>query len=526
MADEKSLKEERIRKITYLYYSRPEIQKAIYKFSKNREVSPRYFEGFGKRPDSFEYPGDIFELVKRGATSFHCSEELWEDALKIETGMNEKQLNELRIGWDLLIDIDCKWFDYSKLAARAIINSLKNYGIKNIGLKFSGSKGFHILVPWKAFPKELAGERTKDLFPELPRKIVSFLRFKSEEEMKKILPEDFYNQFKNIKIKKGRKCNTCKNVAEEYVEINYYCPKCKRQEFRKIPLGSEEDVKNKKVKCPDCRTVFEIKDSKEIYFCGTCKISSDKNPNNFSRDVQIDLYDLMGLDLILVSPRHLFRMPYSLHEKTSLASIVIDEKNLEDFEMRDADPMKLSEKDLLDFSPDSKENEAENFVREALDWAKDNQIKLGVGEKENISGKYADFKPIELTNVTEEQFPPSIKKILEGVGDGRKRAIFVLINFFRSIGIEKEELEEKIFSWNKKNEVPLKEGYITSQLLWAYKKKPVLPPNFSTDYYKGIGVNPEPEELRFKNPVSYTVSKNLKSSRKNKKAKNKTSTKS
>ena len=101
-----SIKEDRIRKITHLYYSKPEIQKIIYEFAKNREISPRYFEGFGKRPDSFQYISDVYEMVKKGATSFHCSEEIWEDPLKIVTGMNSKQLDEIREGWDLLIDID------------------------------------------------------------------------------------------------------------------------------------------------------------------------------------------------------------------------------------------------------------------------------------------------------------------------------------------------------------------------------------------------------------------------------------
>jgi len=77
-----SEKEQRIRKITHLYYSRPDVQKVLFEFSKNREICPRYFEGFGKRPDSFQYPSDIFELVKKGATSFHCSEELWKDPWK------------------------------------------------------------------------------------------------------------------------------------------------------------------------------------------------------------------------------------------------------------------------------------------------------------------------------------------------------------------------------------------------------------------------------------------------------------
>lgn len=499
--NQRSFKETRIRNATFLYYSRPEIQKAIFDFSKFREVVPRYFEGFGKRPDAIEYSGDIYELVKKGATSFHCSEELWENPLKIETGMSEKSLNEIRGGWDLLIDIDCKWFDYSKLAARAIINVLKRYGAKNIGIKFSGSKGFHILVPWKSFPKELAGVETKNLFPELPRKIISFLRFKSEEEMKNSLPEDFYKQFQNTSIKKGIKCNNCKSVAETFNLINYFCPKCHRKELKRLSL---DEIPKKKILCPDCRTPFEILEKSEMYFCSSCNISSQNNPGNFSRNIEVDLFDLMGLDLILVSPRHLFRMPYSLHEKTSLASVVISEDELDDFDMKNADISKIK---IKNFMPDSEEGEATEFVREALDWEKDNSLKKGISE-EKITGKYADAKPIEIKNLTDEQLPPSIKKILEGVGDGRKRALFVLINLFRSIGLDKEEFEKRIFDWNNKNEIPLKEGYIKTQLIWAYRKKPVFPPNFSTDYYKGIGVNPTPEEIKVKNPVSYILIKN------------------
>src|SRR3989338_2833426 len=102
---EVSYKEERIRKITNFYYSRPEIKKDIFEFSKNRETVPRYFEGFGRRPDSLQYPGDILELVKKGATSLHCSQELWADPLKITTDMSESQINNLRAGWNLLLSL-------------------------------------------------------------------------------------------------------------------------------------------------------------------------------------------------------------------------------------------------------------------------------------------------------------------------------------------------------------------------------------------------------------------------------------
>lgn len=506
-----SFKEGRIRKITNLYYSRQEIQKALYEFSKNREICPRYFEGFGKRPDVFEYPGDIFELVKRGATSFNCSEEIWKDPLKIETGMGEKQLNELRLGWDLVIDIDCKYIDFSKKATQAIIKVFKNHNIKNYGIKFSGNKGFHILLPSKAFPKEIAGEKTKDLFPELPRKILAYVRFKAEEEMKNLISEEDIESFKDTKIKRGIKCNNCKEIAQEYELVEYFCPKCSRRESKKIFLNDKKEFK-----CPDCRTPFKIKNSTTIYECKKCNISSKEKPHNFSRHIEIDLFDLMGLDLILISPRHLFRMPYSLHESSALASIVLEEDELEKFDLKDANPFNIKVKD---FMPKSKENEANFLVQEALDWAKQNKLSSGES-KDILKGKYADFKPIKLESIKEEEFPPCIKNILKGISDGKKRALFVLINLFRSIGMEKEEMEKRIYEWNKKNEIPLREGYVQTQLLWAYRKKPIMPPNCK-EFYQGIGVClPDDFCNSIKNPVNYVIRKNyISNNKKNKKIK-------
>ncbi len=93
--------------------------------------------------------------------------------------------------------------------------------------------------------------------------------------------------------------------------------------------------------------------------------------------------------------------------------------------------------------------------------------------------------------------------------DGRKRALFILLNLFRSAGMEKDELEKRIYDWNKKNKIPLKEGYIKSQLLWSYRNKIIPPPNFEKDHYKGIGIIPTEEELRYKNPVSYLAKKSF-----------------
>ena len=203
-----SHKEKRIRQITQLYYSRKDVQDAIFNFSKNREISPSFMmESFGKRPDSLQYPGDVLAMVKKGATSFHCSEELWDDAMKLSTGLNENQLNELRIGWDLLLDIDSKYIDYSKISAELIINLLKFHGVKNVGIKFSGSKGFHIIIPWNSFPKEVNGVKTRDMFPEWPRIITSYITEKIKEKLLVEIGKTFYkdSKFQSTKYIKGDK---------------------------------------------------------------------------------------------------------------------------------------------------------------------------------------------------------------------------------------------------------------------------------------------------------------------------------
>jgi len=121
-------------------------------------------------------------------------------------------------------------------------------------------------------------------------------------------------------------------------------------------------------------------------------------------------------DLVLVSPRHLFRMPYSLHEKTALASVVLDSDKILEFQPKDADPMKIK---IKNFMPDSEEGEASELLMQALDWAKQNEIESGE-DKEKLKGKYADFKPIKLDNLSEENFPPCVQNILKGIVDGKK----------------------------------------------------------------------------------------------------------
>src|SRR3989344_1266042 len=411
--------EKRIRQIALSYYSRQDVQDAIFNFSKDREVVPRYFEGFGKRPDSLQYKSDIFEMVKKGATSFHCSEELWHEPLQISTDMDAVSLSNMRKGWDLLIDIDSKYLDYSKIAAELIVNALGFHGVKNIGVKFSGNKGFHILVPWNAFPEEINNVKTSSMFPEWPRMITRYL----SELIKKQLIE---------------------RVSE-------------------MTTG---------------KTSKYIKGSEEVG----------------------DALKQVMPDIALVSPRHLFRMPYSLHEKTSLASVVIPKEKIADFTPRDANPLKIKPSS---FMPEPRQNEARELLIQALDWHKEK-----VEEKSQKQGKKAEYKEFIIKDIREEMFPPCIKKILEGMKDGRKRAMFILINFFSLLNLEQKEIEKRIDAWNKKNPKSLPQNYVSSQLSWHFKQKRVLPPNCDKDYYNAKQVC-APDEFcsQIKNPVNYTIKK-------------------
>ena len=520
--EERSFKEQRVREISLAYYSRPEVRKILLEFAKNRECVPRYFEGFGKRPDFFQFEGDIMEHVRRGATSFHCSEELWSDPLEISTDLSRKEFDELRIGWDLIIDIDSPYFDYSKTYAKVLIKVLKRHNIDNIGVKFSGSKGFHIIIPWIAFPKEAFNQKTKNLFPEWPRIICNYL----SDQLKRELEEEIFELYEkgesiaDMAKKMGKKeedfarveCLICHREAVKKELVKWFCDSCKN-EILMIR-------KNKRIpKCPNesCRKPLREVSLEPIYSCEYCNIDSRKSKDMFKKIIK----SVVEADLILVAPRHLFRMPYSLHEKTALASVVIDKDDIETFQLNDAKPFKV---EVKSFYPNSKEGEAKELLIKALHWKEQQQrneeslaeeyskkslIKPEASKDKKIKDP-AGYKEIIISNPDESIFPPCIKLILKGMkADGKKRGLFILINFFKSLGLSEQEIEKRIFDWNTKNEPQLKKGYIQSQIIW-YKKNnsKMLPPNCDKPHYKDIGVC-RPDELcrSIKNPVNYFMKK-------------------
>ena len=410
------------------YYLREDVQELILACAANREVAVKFDFGFGKRPDVLQYKADIADFAKQGALSFHCSEELWKNPLQLSTAMSKKELDELRIGWDLVLDIDCPFLEYSQISADLLVKALKSKGIKNISVKFSGNHGFHIGVPFEAFPSDM-----KNFFPDGVRIIAKYL-----QEM--IMP------FLADKMLE-------KETAEQIME----------KTGKKI-----EEITTKE----NGVAVF-------------------------------DPFKILSIDSLLISNRHLFRMPYSINEKSYLVSLPIEPDKILEFKKENADPQKLK-KLTMKFLDRSKA--VPNEANELFDSASElfSEIRKKEAIKDIVSGKkqinYEDMK----APLPEELFPPCIKKGLEGVKDGKKRFVFALINFLTMSGWSYEKIDEIIREWNKRNPEQLRDNYWVTQLNYhKQQKKRILPPNCK-EYYHSMGICfPDNFCNKIKNPVSY-----------------------
>jgi DNA primase catalytic subunit len=198
--------------------------------------------------------------------------------------------------------------------------------------------------------------------------------------------------------------------------------------------------------------------------------------------------------------RHLFRMPFSLHHKTFLVSVPLDEKKLEKFDVEQADPLKLDKKVFSTPFLENKEGEAVNLAVDALDWISKRKVKLVAEEVKKPVRKAPKM------TIPEEFFPPCIKEILKGLPDGRKRSIFTLATFLRQMNWKEEDIEKRIYEWNRNNKPPLRENYIRTQLKWHFRQsRELLPANCESDlFYKSIGVCKQDSFCEgLKNPINY-----------------------
>ena len=480
--------------ISLKHYKRRDIQQAIVEHALNKEIGMCYGQGYGKRPDILSYPRDVLELALKGVTSFHASEELWYNPLEISSTISKKELNSLRSGWDLVLDIDCPDWEISKLTTYLFIKALKKNNVEQVSCKFSGNKGFHIGVPLEAFPKEVAGENIEQLFPKGPKKIAQYLlhliitKYVKVQGHKIIFDNQFAFSIDQLKQKFGEKlffehlCTNChhiiKDIQPKKSTIEFICSNCDRR--------ATSD--SRFLKCEVCSRLMEkIEHQKSLCSCGSNEYTT-----------AFDALSIIEVDTVLISSRHLYRMPYSLHEKSGLVSLPIDPNNILDFEKTQASPETLQVSSHIFLDRTNTNQTARELLLQALDF----EVKIKEEREEPKS-----YQEVTITSPIDPQFfPPCIQKMSKGLEDGKKRALFCMTNFLGKIGWNKPAIEKYLKEWNKKNPEPLREAYIKGQLS-SFTPGAKLPPNCNNDgYYSALACKCDEHICkRVKNPVNYTL---------------------
>ncbi|MFC1741870.1 DNA primase small subunit domain-containing protein [Nanoarchaeota archaeon] len=493
------------------HYKRREVQSEIVAAAAHKEAVGSFGgKGYAKRPDVLVFPNDVLEQVKNGVTSFHVSEELWSNPQMISVNMKKHEYDDMRIGWDLVLDIDCPFWEFAKLTTWLFVRALREFGVDAVTVKFSGNKGFHIGVPFEAFPETFKDVSTKDYFPDGPRKIAAFLLDHISTKYVKVVgdkvqfTEQFSYTLQELESKTGK-------ATHELVKR--FCSNCGKK--------TKDDMDEKKVQfvCAQCEGVVDGDMSEDYKSCPKCKVLMERSVVDLSKKccsrpapvATFDPLSIVEVDTVLIAPRHLYRAPYSYHEKSGLVSVPIHPDSILDFEKSSAEP------DDVEFGKHTfllregvVRGHAAKLLLQAEEFAGRKERRLrDIEDMEQLERKDSrrEFEDVQ-TAIPESFFPPCIQLISKGVKDGRKRAVFLLINFLSSCGWEYDDIEEWLKKWNSRNAEPLRDQYYLGQLRYAKQhKKKVLPPNCDNNaYYKSFGVcKPDMFCKYVKNPANYAI---------------------
>lgn len=181
-------------------------------------------------------------------------------------------------------------------------------------------------------------------------------------------------------------------------------------------------------------------------------------------DDGIDPFRIVDIDPILISSRHLFRMPYSLNRNTGYVSLPLNIRDLDEFEKIHATPKGLRVRKM--FLQPGEPGEAATLISETADWWEIYKKKVErMTERRVRSG----------ARVPEDVFPPCIKNISMGLSDGRKRSLHILSSFIRSCNWNWSDTEKFIYQWNLKNNPPLNENLIRGHIRYHKARNKKIP---------------------------------------------------
>jgi len=168
-----------------IYYCNQDVLEALYLQCKNREVFLRGTEFVSSRPLSVSSSEELRSLIERYAqnrvSGVFASIEVFSNPLDPST----------RTSWDLAIDLDGEHLDHLKKCVLNVAGVLQIFKISCLKIKFSGRRGFHIVIPGAAFDIFMNDSEFIEAYPNVPRAICRFIEASLRPDQKKMVTFDY-----------------------------------------------------------------------------------------------------------------------------------------------------------------------------------------------------------------------------------------------------------------------------------------------------------------------------------------------
>ncbi len=128
-----------------------------------------------------EFKGLVGKYAKEKASPFFISTQVFSNPLKLEEAGPDK----LRVNWDFFLDLDSEKFEDAKRAAVKALKTLEHFHVKDYVLKFSGRRGFHLILPGLTLDIFEAGQY-RLAYPQLAVNLAKFFEIVINEPTVKV----------------------------------------------------------------------------------------------------------------------------------------------------------------------------------------------------------------------------------------------------------------------------------------------------------------------------------------------------
>jgi len=177
--------------IPSLTYYTDEVIQTLSLQCKDREIFLKSGENVSHRPLQVNSAEELKWLIqtfnKNSILGIHVTIEKFSDPLLLA----EQSPDKLRVGWDLLIDLDTDNIQDAKRTALAVIALLNHFCINSVKVKFSGRRGFHIIIPGLAFHNFKTDREFITAYPNVPKAACRFIEACLKPEQKKGVTFDY-----------------------------------------------------------------------------------------------------------------------------------------------------------------------------------------------------------------------------------------------------------------------------------------------------------------------------------------------